>query len=213
MKIILVVLLAVAVAAEQKREAEPHYGYAGYYGFPYYSYGYNYGVPAHAHVGKREAEPHYGHYAGYGYRRGHLYAPHAHSYVYTHGIGKREAEADPDPHYRGYGYPYRYLYVPHAHSYVYTHGISKREAEADPEPHMEFMVMAFIALIALASMDLIVTDTRARDFRSQNEKVPTKSTLNKFIHREISGSPISNTIALKIMITCIFEYASVRYED
>nr|XP_027239491.1 uncharacterized protein LOC113830482 [Penaeus vannamei] len=108
MKFLVLVLLAAAVAAEQKREAEPHYGYAGHYVHPYRAYGYGYAVPGghvqvHA-VGKREAEPeaepHYygGHYGGYGYPYGHLYAPHAHSYVHTHGIGKREAEAEPEPH-------------------------------------------------------------------------------------------------------------------
>ncbi|XP_037776855.1 uncharacterized protein LOC119573821 [Penaeus monodon] len=116
MKFLVLVLLAAAVAAEQKREAEPHYGYAGYYGLPYRAYGYGYGVPGgyvrvHS-VGKREAdpeaEPHY-------------------SSVHANGISKREAEAEPEPHIRGYGLglyrPYGFsLYRPFSYGYYRPFG-------------------------------------------------------------------------------------------
>nr|XP_053639590.1 shematrin-like protein 1 [Cherax quadricarinatus] len=141
MRTLIVVLLVAFVAAEQKREAEPTYGVAGYgpgYGYgssysygPSYGYGrglgYGYGVISHHPYGlkssvhsynhilhKREAEPTYpyGFGLGYGYGPGIARHPyHGYSYVRSHGIGKREA----DPGYF-YGYP-GYSYGP-----AYGHG-------------------------------------------------------------------------------------------
>lgn len=81
------VRLAVAVTAEQKREAEPHYDYGGYYSIPFRANGNGYditGGQVHVHaIAKREAEagaePHNGYYRTYGYPYGQLYALHAHS--------------------------------------------------------------------------------------------------------------------------------------
>lgn len=160
MKTVIVVLLAVAVAAEQKREADPHYGYVrpsylhhglhpvGIAHHPGHATSY-----VHSHVGKREAEadPHAGHGARFLYHGLHYpvgiasyhglhpvgIARHpglATSYVHSH-VGKREAEAEPEPHVGyalpygylgngGYGYPLSYGYHGYYHGYYpYRHSL------------------------------------------------------------------------------------------
>ncbi|XP_037777081.1 uncharacterized protein LOC119574070 [Penaeus monodon] len=137
----IVVLLAVVVAAEQKREADPHYGYGSPYHLHHVGIAHHPGHATsyvHSHIGKREAEadPHGGYgtrylYHGLHYPVGIAYHPgHATSYVHSH-VGKREAEAEPNPHvryalpygylgYGGYGYPISYGY--HGY-YPYRHGL------------------------------------------------------------------------------------------
>merc|ERR1711881_106081 len=64
MKILYFVALALAavVVAEPEADADPHYYYGRYYGYPgyrgYYGYGYRgyYGYPYYRHFGKRDAE-------------------------------------------------------------------------------------------------------------------------------------------------------------
>ena len=114
-----------------KRSAEPH-GIAGHPGHATSYVGRTvFGYPSLHHYGKREAEPEahglyhaYGYpYYGYGYGYGRRYG---------HYIGKREAEAEPepeaepeaDPHYGlygyatyGYGYPYGYYHYGYPYAY------------------------------------------------------------------------------------------------
>ncbi|CAL4067886.1 unnamed protein product [Meganyctiphanes norvegica] len=77
MKVLIVILLAACVAAEQKREAEPSYGHTVSYG--------------HRALG----------YSGYGHRlslgNGHGYGVPVRSYGYAiHSIHKREADPEPE---------------------------------------------------------------------------------------------------------------------
>merc|ERR1712121_474234 len=110
----LFVVLALAAAAVAEPEADP-YLYSGVYG----GYGYPYSTGLYG-------------YTGYSY-------PYTRTY---HGIGKREAEPEPDP-----ALVYSSLYTPYTagvysgypvtgytgYTYPYVHAIGKREADAEPE--------------------------------------------------------------------------------
>ncbi|CAL4105098.1 unnamed protein product [Meganyctiphanes norvegica] len=156
MKVLIVILLAACVAAEQKREAEPSYGHRVSYG--------------HRALG----------YGGYGHRlslgHGHGYGVPIRSYGYaTHSLHKREAypepeaeaEADPwgttlvRPAYGGLGYSSLgygglgysslgygglartgyghggYAY-PTLRTYGHGHHLGKREADPEAEPSIGY---------------------------------------------------------------------------
>jgi hypothetical protein len=182
MKLFVVVALVAAVAAEP--EADPllyssygysmPYTYSGYkpYTWPYTYSSWPYTTPYH-HLGKREAEAepeadpallyssigHLGYSMPYTYSG---YKPYTWPYTYSswpyttpyHHLGKREAEAEPEPEadpallyssvgHLGYSYPYSTYsgYKPYTWPYTYSswpyttpyHHLGKREAEAEPE--------------------------------------------------------------------------------
>jgi hypothetical protein len=102
---------------EAEAEAEPGYGYYGYYPYhaayylptavshtavstPFASYGYS----THA-IGKRSAEAEPGYFYGYGPGIAlHPWGGSSYTYRSVQGIGKRSADAEPG--YGYYGYPY-----------------------------------------------------------------------------------------------------------
>ncbi|XP_042217378.1 uncharacterized protein LOC121862987 [Homarus americanus] len=109
MRILVVLLLAAMVAAEQKREAEPSHGYSGYHGRTH-------GYQDHTHGYRGNTHGYYG-------PHGHSYGQHRHgvarhygggtSYVgpTLHGVGKREAD------------PGNNLYVPRQRSNYRVHSL------------------------------------------------------------------------------------------
>merc|ERR1712168_195230 len=111
-------------------------------GFPYVTYGHHYGKrsadpePAYRYLGYHGVYP----YAHHRYAVKHVAGTPASTYLYTHSLHKRSADADAEPTADaepGYGYVHHGYYAPHARPlgfpYVtYGHHYGKRSADAEP---------------------------------------------------------------------------------